>query len=387
MVAQQLVDAHGCRVTFVSHEPEAKRAGGIRHLRATVDFGAGEQTPTLARATVASLGRAQGFARALAQYTAADLLHRPDLVVGRGGLGTLTLVRDVWPDVPLAARFGGLARPAESDTDDEAPTPRERLLARAVNLPALLDLGEVTTASVSGPEQRASWPVLHRSRLEVIPDPIDLGFWRPLADQPPVLGAFELEPGQRLVSLVAPGRGSTGLDEMLDVAASITAERADVRVLIVRDGEDDRPTGRAGAERPDPARVHVCEPLAAHALVRLFNLAQVHVHLADDASRTRPLLEALGTQATVVATATARNEAVVEDGVNGFLVEPDDRDGITKRVVDLLDRPDDLVETGRAARERVARTHGLNLVLPQFVASFAQASGRPVEDFQPPALG
>lgn len=68
------------------------------------------------------------------------------------------------------------------------------------------------------------------------------------------------------------------------------------------------------------------------------------------------LLEAAARAKPLIGTRHGGISEVIEDGVNGFLVDPSNRDELVQRVRTLLKRPDLCNEMGRAAKEMVAES-------------------------------
>ena len=64
-------------------------------------------------------------------------------------------------------------------------------------------------------------------------------------------------------------------------------------------------------------------------------------------------LEAMAMQLPVVALDSGGAPEVVEDGVTGFLVEPGDMDGLTSKLLALLEDPKRRQRMGAAGRQRV----------------------------------
>ena len=64
-------------------------------------------------------------------------------------------------------------------------------------------------------------------------------------------------------------------------------------------------------------------------------------------------LEAMAMQLPVVALDSGGAPEVVDDGVTGLLVEPGDTDGLTRRLLALLEDPERRQQMGAAGRQRV----------------------------------
>jgi D-inositol-3-phosphate glycosyltransferase len=65
------------------------------------------------------------------------------------------------------------------------------------------------------------------------------------------------------------------------------------------------------------------------------------------------LLEGMACGAPAICTAVASMPEVVEDGVSGFVVPPNNPAALREKIQWLRDHPDQAREMGRAARQRV----------------------------------
>ena len=85
-------------------------------------------------------------------------------------------------------------------------------------------------------------------------------------------------------------------------------------------------------------------------------------------------LEAMACEVPVVASRVGGLPEVVEDGVSGFLCEPDDIDGMSKAAVDLLTNPSLHAQFARAGLERVRRHFCAGRVVPQYEAYYREVT-------------
>jgi starch synthase len=75
---------------------------------------------------------------------------------------------------------------------------------------------------------------------------------------------------------------------------------------------------------------------------------------------------------------------MIEDGVEGLLVQPGDPEVLARSIGELAASPTRRAELGSAARERQARDFSLNAVVRQTVELYSESLGRPgVESVQP----
>jgi len=83
-------------------------------------------------------------------------------------------------------------------------------------------------------------------------------------------------------------------------------------------------------------------------------------------------LEAMACAVPVVASRVGGLPEVVEDGVSGFLCEPDDVDGMAKAAIGLLSDPVLHKRFAQAAVDRVRRQFCAGRVVPQYEAYYRE---------------
>jgi phosphatidylinositol alpha-1,6-mannosyltransferase len=173
---------------------------------------------------------------------------------------------------------------------------------------------------------------LHRGPVTVIWDPVDLTRFSPGAISRSVLAKYELPDPAHYKLVVSLGRlakaaAHKGFDRLIETAASLRDEAADLRFVIAGRG-DDRPRLEAlVASHGLQARVHFTGPIDEADLPDLYRTAYAF-SLVSDRGPGRgegiPLtpLEAMACGAPIfVGDEDGSREAVI-DGRNGFVVSP-----------------------------------------------------------------
>lgn len=171
---------------------------------------------------------------------------------------------------------------------------------------------------------------------------------------------FAVAPGCPVIGAVATLRPVKALDVLIRAAVPLKARFPGLKVLI------------AGASVEGDVRDPEREKLAALArelgvgdeIVFLGRrsdvsnvLAALDVAILSSDFEGSPLsvLEYMAAGKPVVATRVGGVPDVVEDGVTGFLVDPQDPNGLASAVAQLLDDPSRAAAMGRAGRERCRR--------------------------------
>jgi glycosyltransferase involved in cell wall biosynthesis len=162
--------------------------------------------------------------------------------------------------------------------------------------------------------------------------------------------------GRRLIGAVGRLSAEKGFDLLIRAVARLLAAGKDVELWIAGEG-DERPKlealvadcGLAGRVRllgycNDTREVY-------HAL-DLFALSSLREGLPN------VLLEAMALEVPVVATRIAGVPRLIQDGVNGRLVEPGDEEGLARALGQLLDGPPLQARFRKAGRETIVGRYG-----------------------------
>ena len=186
-------------------------------------------------------------------------------------------------------------------------------------------------------------------RIAVIPNGVDL-------DLP--AGGFDLRsrlglaPATPLVGTVARLVTQKAPVQFVRTCALVALRHPDVHFLLIGSGPLQPDVDRAVREGSLVGRFHHLPSLPAAAGV--LDQVQVVVLLSRFEGGPYLPLEAMRAGTPVVVSDVVGNRDVVEDGVSGFVVAPQDPVAAAARVVDLLDQPETGRLMGQAGRLRVA---------------------------------
>lgn len=273
---------------------------------------------------------------------------------------------------PWLARFLGVrkvfftdqgSRPAKH-ISKRAPL-WKRAMTRVINFP----ITGVTSGSQFGCECFKAMDVLPTELFRCIYNAVDLSRLNVSPDAGRNLKRKHLIPDDRLVvvqvSWIIPEKG---IDTLLEAARLILERRDDVHFLIV--GE--------GAYRAQYMRLAEQRGIARHVtwtgLVQ--DPFQEGVYSAADVvcqvSRWQELFgytiaEAMASNKPVVATRVGGIPEVVQDGVTGFVVPPEDPAQVAQGIVRLLENRALREEMGRAGRSAVESKFNLHRNVPQLL--------------------
>ncbi len=120
--------------------------------------------------------------------------------------------------------------------------------------------------------------------------------------------------------------------------------------------------------RIDLSRVHFMGKVPYPTFVSLMQVSRVHAYLTYPFVLSWSMLEAMSAGCLVIGSRTPPVQELIEDGVNGRLVDFFDVEGWAKLVTKALARPERFTDLRRAARETIVRNYDLNTVcLPRMV--------------------
>ena len=304
----------------------------------------------------------------------------PDVVIGHPGWGEPLFVKQVWPHCKLGlyAEFFYRADGADMGFDPEFPPKdgdADACRLQMKNLNHLAHLDQADSALSPTHWQAESFPPGWRERICVAHDGIDTN---------------ELCPNE-VAQLARPGATGPALtrdDEVITFVArhlepyrgfhvfmrclpALLRARPGAQVVIVGDEAVGygaaAPTGQTWRQvfarevapqlaQEHVSRIHFCGRLEREAFTRMLQVSRVHVYLSYPFVLSWSLIEAMSVGAAIVASDTAPVREVIDNGVNGELVDFFDTNGLVAAMIRLLEQPAERARMGAAARQK-AQTH------------------------------
>jgi glycosyltransferase involved in cell wall biosynthesis len=361
-------------------EHGAVQRWGLRHPNLGVlgyrlpDAATRASVPPHLRMLDLQLARAEAVLQAVRQLCSRKLV--PDLVVAHPGWGEAMYLRGALPGTPLLGYCEFYYRPAGADVgfDPEYPVDErhwQRLQLR--NMPHLLALHDMDAGWCPTRWQREQFPQEYQPRLQVLHEGIDTSLVQPDPQARWTHGGHVLRHGDPIVTYVArnlePYRGfhifmrSLPLLQRLAPQALTVVVGGDEVSYGVRLPAGDSYRQRLMAElgdRVDWGRVLFTGRLPYADFVKVLQLSAVHAYLSYPFVLSWSLLEAMAAGCCIVGSATPPVQEVVEDGVNGRLVDFFDQDALARALADALHHPEDTVALRQAARRTVCERYDLH---------------------------
>jgi len=117
-------------------------------------------------------------------------------------------------------------------------------------------------------------------------------------------------------------------------------------------------------------------PGERHDIPDIMQMLDVFVLPSKNEGISNTILEALASGLPVVATAVGGNVELVEDGVNGTLVQPGDVAGMAQALLGYLDSPARIAEQGANARRHAEQRFSIPVMAEAYATVYDQTLGR-----------
>jgi glycosyltransferase involved in cell wall biosynthesis len=334
--------------------------------------------------------RADACARAMQRLAAGGFV--PDLICANPGWGEAIFAKDVLPKARLHLYLEYLYPTQGGDTgfDPEfAPDGvQHRAHARAKRAAQLLALDAMDSAVAPTRWQRDTFPPEFRDRIDVCFDGVDTGLVRP--DPAAVLetGGRTYRAGEPIVTFVSRNlEPYRGFHVFMRALPRLLAAAPEARVLVI--GADGVSYGRPPADgvpfrkrfltelegRIDPERVHFAGQLPYPEFVRALQVSAAHAYLTYPFVLSWSMIEAMAAGCLMVGSRTGPVEEVVEDGVNGRLVDFFDADALADTLAAAVRDPAGHARLRAAARATAVTHYDLARCLDGQVALAEKALG------------
>ena len=376
-LAPHLAQGAGTQVVFLG-EGARRSVGPIRWLGYAAPAPASAETHPYLRRAEQSVRRGQAVARAC--LTLQREGFEPDLVIGHPGWGETMFLRDIFPRTSILS-YCELFYCSEGQDTGYVPETRidlnGRCRIRAWNADLLTALSSMDRGLSPTRWQRDQHPGAFHDRIAVIHDGVNTSEVSPRPDarfQVPNGPSFTA--GDEVLTFVArdlePVRGFV---MMMEALPELLRRRPGAHIIIC--GGDGVSYGRhpsngrtwretmLSAVPLDPARVHFVGRLARPDYLNLLRVSALHLYLTVPFVLSWSCIEALASGCLLLGSDVAPVREVVEDGVNGFLVDARNSQLLASRAADLLARRSLLVDVRAAARQRAIAEFELGRCLAQ----------------------
>lgn len=202
----------------------------------------------------------------------------------------------------------------------------------------------IITTSLYSSERIAQFYGVSSAQIFIVPEPIDLQAWQN------ALRTAPHERGPLRVLSVAHLYPRKGVDTLLHAFAQVPTESV---LRIVGIGPERQRLEHLAGELAIADRVHFLGQLSFKALAAEYRNATVFALPTSQEGFGIVFLEAMASSLPIVAGRAAAVPEVVNEGVNGFLVDPDDHKTLAQTLARLLEKPETRLAMGSAGFARV----------------------------------
>ena len=313
--------------------------------------------------------------------TLRDQRFTPDIVYGHSGWGPTLFVKDIFPKAKLLCYFEWFYHAHGSDADFDPSDPLnadDEARIRIKNAPILIDLCSCDRGLSPTNWQRQQFPKEFHSKIKVHHDGIDINYFQPIPGAKLVLPRINLDLSEvdELVTYVARGMEPyRGFPQLIETISILQKKRPQCHFVIV--GKNRVAYGKSLPDGQnykdvmlekfplDMNRVHFTDLLPYSEYLQVLQASSVHIYLTRPFVLSWSMLEALCTGCLIVGSDTPPVKEVIEDGVNGLLVDFFNTEQIAARVIEALDNPDQMAKIRQRARETIVEKYDLAKLLPQ----------------------
>jgi glycosyltransferase involved in cell wall biosynthesis len=305
----------------------------------------------------------------------------PDVVYGHSGWGPTLFMKDVFPRATLLCYFEWYYNAYGSDASFDPSDPinaDDEARIRTKNAPILLDLASCDHGLSPTAWQRSQFPKEFHSKIKVHHDGIDTSYFRPLPGAKLHLPRINLDltEAQEIVTYVARGMEPyRGFPQLIETIHLLQQQRPQCHFVIVGKNRvaygKTLPDGKTYKDAMlekiplDLSRVHFTDLLPYDEYLQVLQASSVHVYLTRPFVLSWSMLEALSTGCLIVASNTACVTEVIEDNVNGLLVDFFSPQQTCDRVLEALEQPEKMAAIRTQARATILEKYDLARLLPQ----------------------
>ena len=305
----------------------------------------------------------------------------PDVIYGHSGWGPTLFMKDIFPKATLLCYFEWFYRAYGSDASFDPSDPLnadDEARIRIKNAPILLDLATCDRGLSPTAWQRSQFPPEFHNKIKVHHDGIDTSYFKPLPNAKLFLPRINLDltEAKEIVTYVARGMEPyRGFPQLIETISILQKKRPQCHFVIVGKNRvaygKSLPDGKTYKDAMlekfslDMSRVHFTNLLPYGEYLQVLQASSVHLYLTRPFVLSWSMLEALSTGCAIVASDTACVTEVIEDNVNGLLVNFFDTQQISDRVIEALDNPEKMAAIRNQARETILEGYDLATLLPQ----------------------
>lgn len=220
-------------------------------------------------------------------------------------------------------------------------------------------------------------PNVNTSKFRYVHNAVNIERYSPLGDPDPDL--VRIKGGRRCVLYVGRINEKKGIRDLILAFERVAREVPDSVLVLVGEGSKDYVMSLRGvvSSKHLADRVIFLGPVPNERVPKVLRTADVIAYPSREGEGIpRAILEALATGKPVVATRVAGTPEAVIDGHTGLIVEPRDVNGLSDRILRLLNDERTARLLGSRGRELVEREFSYDVVLPKVAELIREVNGK-----------
>ena len=174
-----------------------------------------------------------------------------------------------------------------------------------------------------------------------------------------------------MISRLAPQKGQAYL---IEAFAEIYKKEKDIFLLLVGDGPDFKKLRKLAERKGVPNQV--CFLGDRSDVNELLAVIDIFVHPSLFEGLPHAVMEAMGAGKPVIASAVDGVSGIIDNGENGFLVEPEDLAGLTGKMTEVLHMAGKWSDIGSKAREYIKANHSVERMVSAYDDCFRECMGQ-----------
>ncbi len=385
----QYLSRDGWDVTFMTQRTGAKADGINAVVYRDRDV---KEEHKIRHPFLASTGKAVvtgTSALEVAQHLTHEKGYTPDIIVAHSGWGPGLFMKDVWPDAAYVGYFEWYYRGEADDIvfmNGPGRPAMEGARERIRNSPIVADLITCDLGIVPTRYQASQFPDLFSSKLRVMHDGIDTGFYAPGDPGPVQFDDQTFHKGDEIVTYVARGMEPyRGFPEFMQALATVQKRRPNLRAIIV--GEDRTAYGKplksgktykeAALEDLDldMSRITFTGLVPRPTYKKVLQISSVHIYFTVPFVLSWSMMEAMSTGCLILGSDTAPVREVMTNGQNGMLTDFKDADRVADDLEHALSMRAEYDELRNAARQTIVDRYAARDLYPAKKALFSSLVG------------
>ncbi|MCH2038357.1 MAG: glycosyltransferase family 4 protein [Rickettsiales bacterium] len=308
---------------------------------------------------------------------------KPDVICAHPGWGDALFIKEIFGDVPLLNYAEFYYRPFGADMHfdpKDKVEPDNLARVRIKNTNNLINLEACDWGISPTFWQWSQNPKGLREKISVLHEGIDTNHVAPTEiSEMQVNDSLHIHKDEEIVTYVArnfePYRGFPTVMRAFEI---LQKQRPNAKIIVI--GSDGVSYGKGLPQGMtykkqmleelslDMERIHFVGSLPYEKMLDVLRLSSAHIYLTYPFVLSWSMLESMSLGCAMICSDTSPVQEVIEDGVNGLMVDFFSPEDVAAKVSQVLDHPDRMQNMRQAARQTVLDKYALEKLLPMHIA-------------------